>query len=159
MSCIRCERCDTNIDSDFDPECFVEVPWLNMAEKVWCEPCRDAEWAENEASAPTTIPLHTTEQVGGHTPTPWKVDPRYCDDIIGGDGRDVAETLLSAEYMRPADERRANAEFIVRAANNHDGLVAALREVAILGHGKCTIGKPLADMIRAALAKATGGAS
>ena len=50
MSMIRCERCDTNIDSDDDPECFVEVPWLNMAERVWCVPCRDAEWAENEVS-------------------------------------------------------------------------------------------------------------
>jgi hypothetical protein len=30
-------------------------------------------------------------------------------------------------------------------------LEAALREVAVLGHGRCKIGKPLADMIRAAL--------
>lgn len=51
MSCIRCERCDTNIDSDNDPECFVEVPWLNMAERVWCEQCRDAEWMENEVQS------------------------------------------------------------------------------------------------------------
>lgn len=76
-------------------------------------------------NSPSTIP--TTEQVGGHTPTPWKVDPRYCDDIVGSDGRDVAETCLGSVYMRPADERRANAEFIVRAVNERDALVAALK--------------------------------
>lgn len=53
MSMICCERCDMPIDSDDDPECFVEVPWLNMAERVWCEPCRDAEWTENEDAKPT----------------------------------------------------------------------------------------------------------
>ncbi len=36
----------------------------------------------------------------------------------------------------------------------YDEMLAALREVAVLGHGKCTIGKPLADMVRAALSKA-----
>jgi hypothetical protein len=33
-------------------------------------------------------------------------------------------------------------------------MIEALEQVAILGHGKCTIGKPLAAMIFAALSKA-----
>lgn len=48
------------------------------------------------------------------------------------------------------DADRVAAE-IARNLSAHPLLVAALREVAILGHGRCKIGKPLADMVRAAL--------
>ncbi len=43
----------------------------------------------------------------------------------------------------------------VAALSVKDELVAALGNFAILGHGKCTIGKPAADIARAALTKAT----
>ena len=48
MSIMRCDRCDRMIDTDDDPEAFVEVPWLDLAERVWCEPCREAEWEEHD---------------------------------------------------------------------------------------------------------------
>lgn len=48
MSMICCDDCGDFIDSDEDPDCFVEVPWLNLADKIWCEGCREFQWAENE---------------------------------------------------------------------------------------------------------------
>lgn len=56
--------------------------------------------------------------------------------------------LAITAWVGEADKIAAQ---IARDLNVHSRLVAALREVAILGHGRCTIGKPLADMIRAAL--------
>ncbi len=43
MSMIRCDRCDTMIDSDDDPECFVEADKIDKRDHVWCESCRDAD--------------------------------------------------------------------------------------------------------------------
>ena len=61
MSMIRCDRCDRYIDSDDDPDCFVERPnYTNTAHPVnpayaekieWdvlCEPCRDEQWDEEQ---------------------------------------------------------------------------------------------------------------
>lgn len=48
MSMIHCDSCETYIDSDNDPDCFLEVPWLNLADRVWCESCREREWHEHE---------------------------------------------------------------------------------------------------------------
>lgn len=48
MSMMRCDRCDRFIDSDDDPECFVEVPWMNLEEHIWCEKCRAEEFDDNE---------------------------------------------------------------------------------------------------------------
>lgn len=45
MSMIRCERCDVLIDSDDDPDCFVEPDKLDPRSHVWCEACRDKETA------------------------------------------------------------------------------------------------------------------
>lgn len=50
MSMIGCEACGHLIDSDDDPDCFVEVPWLNLADKVWCEGCRENEWDKHDRS-------------------------------------------------------------------------------------------------------------
>lgn len=51
MSMIRCEKCSFNIDSDDDPECFVENPGLpgTMGDEVLCERCREDRLAEQEA--------------------------------------------------------------------------------------------------------------
>ena len=48
MSMIKCDGCGYLIDSDDDPACFVEVPWLNMTDKVWCESCREDEFDNHE---------------------------------------------------------------------------------------------------------------
>lgn len=51
MSMIRCEQCERLIDSDDDPECFVENPGLPgaMGDEVLCEWCREKRYLENEA--------------------------------------------------------------------------------------------------------------
>jgi|3_EtaG_2_1085321.scaffolds.fasta_scaffold16237_2 hypothetical protein len=54
MSVIRCQRCEQSIDSDYDCECYVELPsYANQAHPlnpapgereefvVLCESCRD----------------------------------------------------------------------------------------------------------------------
>ena len=44
MSMIRCELCSRLIDSDDDPECFVEEFWTGTTPErdgVLCEPCRE----------------------------------------------------------------------------------------------------------------------
>lgn len=48
MSLILCDSCHDTIDSDRDPDCFVEVPWLNLADRVWCQDCREREWEKND---------------------------------------------------------------------------------------------------------------
>lgn len=43
MSIIICESCDRMIDSDDDPDCFVEVGNMRRMHQtaVYCEPCRE----------------------------------------------------------------------------------------------------------------------
>ena len=43
MSMCVCESCDRYIDSDDDPDCFVEVGNMRRLHqtKVMCEPCRE----------------------------------------------------------------------------------------------------------------------
>ena len=62
-----------------------------------------------------------------HTPTPWRVDPVDGDLIIADiDGGIVAE-VWGGDGERSAEAVEANAAFIVRACNAHDGFVAALK--------------------------------
>lgn len=53
MSMVRCEECERFIDSDEDPECFVEVGNMKRLHKeiILCEPCRERRWEEYEADA------------------------------------------------------------------------------------------------------------
>ena len=43
MSMCVCQRCDAYIDSDFDPDCFVEVGNMRKLNQtiVLCEKCRE----------------------------------------------------------------------------------------------------------------------
>jgi|GEM_PF-5740201 len=60
MSMIRCDHCPALIDSDDDPDCFVEVGNMRRLSEtiVMCEPCRD-RWREKreaeEAAADRAI--------------------------------------------------------------------------------------------------------
>lgn len=49
------------------------------------------------------------------------------------------------------------ADALDQALAREADLLKVVIEFAVLGHGKCTIGKPLADMARAAIARATEG--
>lgn len=70
-----------------------------------------------------------------HTPTPWVVYDDGHDvgasDIIRGyvkeEAFDICEMMTNDLTL---DIQRANAAFIVRAVNAHDGLVEALRKAA-----------------------------
>lgn len=84
-----------------------------------------------------------------HTPTPWRVE-QDTDLIWGacnpddkssyGMGYAIVEGKSGEKYSRykpEMDERMANAAFIVKAVNNHDALVKALRESAADIVGSC----------------------
>lgn len=68
-----------------------------------------------------------------HTPIPWSTDGAYvlplADQAKAQPGTlFVAMCGISSSY-RPPEETKANAEFIVRACNNHDALVATVRDL------------------------------
>lgn len=48
MSMVRCDKCESLIDSDDHPECFIEVPWLNMETRVWCQWCAEDEFEKHD---------------------------------------------------------------------------------------------------------------
>lgn len=71
------------------------------------------------------------------------------DDAV----RDVEERAIDMQQGRRAAELQAAAAIAER-----DAALDVLREVAVLGHGKCTIGKPLAGMVRGVLDAVDSGA-
>ena len=102
-----------------------------------------------------------------HAPLPWHVGPYYKHDIESREGR-VAECVMFG-----SPRAAANAEFIVRAVNAHDDLLATLkwaeRQLAALvseddGNGSFIRGTGTElvgfyagrEQIRAAIAKAEG---
>jgi hypothetical protein len=114
------------------------------------------------------------ETRAAHTPTPWEVRPHSRHVYVGGeDGANVCSCgePRASKYVGYTDteigspglhEAVANAAFIVRAANAHDKMLAALKR--ILAHPKfdaCPCGKPGCATFdaRAAIALAEGEAS
>jgi hypothetical protein len=71
--------------------------------------------------------------MSAHTPTPWQVEGSIYEHmaagIRGGSNRAIAQV-----WKGPRGH--ANAEFIVRACNAHDDLVAALK--AIVDHNEAS---------------------
>jgi hypothetical protein len=111
-----------------------------------------------------------TETKVEHTPTPW-----YREDIVSEGGPTlrkieigtVHHTVAVLSFLRDhdAEEVKANAEFIVRAVNAHDELVAALKLAErLLSANVPEYLRPTwnanadrhRELIRAALAKAEG---
>lgn len=93
-----------------------------------------------------------------HTPTPWIVSKRNAGaiplhfqppEVLGRNG-----DMCVATQLGNGKEAEANAEFIVRAVNSHDALVAALETLL----QKCRVrnGQLELDQARAALALAKG---
>jgi len=48
MSIERCELCERQIDTDFEDDCYVEVPWLNLEDHIWCAQCQNKEFIRYE---------------------------------------------------------------------------------------------------------------
>lgn len=55
MSVVICQRCDALIDSDDDPDCFVETGNMRRLHEttILCEPCRERR--EEEIDQDTNI--------------------------------------------------------------------------------------------------------
>jgi len=63
----------------------------------------------------------TTETTGQHTPTPWDLQTLRVS---------LVPVMIRVNgYIKETAE--ANAAFIVRACNNHDNLVEALRKISV----------------------------
>ena len=69
-----------------------------------------------------------------HTPTPWLIGEITDTAIVDKYRRLVANTGGFSTNMDDGQhvlENKANAEFIVNAANNYEALVAALKEISV----------------------------
>lgn len=74
----------------------------------------------------------SNESHSQHSPLPWRVDgckgSIYQFDIVGPNGEDLAYANESDGADEPSVyPAQANADFIVRACNSHDELLAALK--------------------------------
>lgn len=88
-----------------------------------------------------------------YTPAPWRADGLTIETLDGGN-----IGLMNLARKKAVSE--ANAAFIVLAVNNHEALIEALRAIAdqefIAAHSEETRMKDMADIARAALARAGG---
>lgn len=73
----------------------------------------------------------------GHTPTPWRIDEGDLG-IIRGPGGMIADVRgQEGHYFCPKRDQREridNAEFIIRACNCHDDLLAACKKLIEIWH-------------------------
>jgi len=95
-----------------------------------------------------------------HTATPWHVDQNRIDpgtDIRCQDGTMLAQVCGHGKH---ADEKPANAEFIVRACNSYADMLVALRDL-LAACDELTLSDGRSDGVceraRRAIAKATEG--
>ena len=51
MSIVICDHCNCWVDSDDDPECFIENPYDSKDVTMLCEPCREAAWDRAQEDA------------------------------------------------------------------------------------------------------------
>lgn len=91
-----------------------------------------------------------------HTPGPWKWWTSNSWRRLKRDDRGITQNVLEPYVCRDGHPDLSISDADMRLIAAAPELFAALQQVAILGHGKCTIGKPLAEMVLAALAHATG---
>ena len=94
--------------------------------------------------------------MSNHTPTPWFVGKK------GRTGHRVFATQQGTDGVVAAGiENRANADFIVRAANSHDellGFIRNLRDLSDAGYGDEVLAEVRGDFCGELLAKAEGTA-
>lgn len=97
-----------------------------------------------------------------HSPTPWLwVDLTGDDETQWWLNSTSGETILFAAEHRNLHIKNANAEFMIRAVNSHDDLVAALEELTdaylqLHASGVSVTNRSAYFRARNALAKARG---
>ena len=97
--------------------------------------------------------------MSAHTPGPWLVQAgdEWADGIVTLEGHNENGTPMYwtvASYNRRRDEADANARLIASAPD----MLQALQAVQAFVHGKADAVEPF-GLVRAAIAKATGGAA
>ncbi|QUS39520.1 hypothetical protein RPMA_12260 [Tardiphaga alba] len=93
--------------------------------------------------------------MAAHTPLPWVLDHSepcrgriYCEDATGS----IVASCVDFKWApRPVAEQDANAALIVRAVNNHSGLMAVVTALAESSQSEAT--SRLREMAKAALAE------
>lgn len=96
-----------------------------------------------------------------HTPTPWVIESQArvsAHSIVDVDCIPIAEVRIVGR-SEGGRGTAADVEFIVRACNAHDELVAALAQIARLsaeGEVSANMQYALGDIARAALARVQG---
>lgn len=50
MSIVICEHCDSPIDSDDDPGCFIDNPYNSRDTTIVCEGCRERAYERQQES-------------------------------------------------------------------------------------------------------------
>lgn len=102
--------------------------------------------------------LPTSYKKPAHTPTPWKLDG--SSNILGtrdGDYHSVLGYFNSERAIQTREENKANAAYIVRAVNAHEGLVELLREfVTTLDVNKTSTLAEYSARVYKAIAQAEG---
>lgn len=126
---------------------------------------------KNTAASPVKAGADVAPVSGLHTPTPWRLERNK----LTGDAKYLmAGNYSVAMFFQGYDDAENNAQFVLRACNCHDELLAACRalmayvdltgwgDLALSGtgdKGKDTLAEAAVSMTRAALARAEGGKS
>lgn len=95
-----------------------------------------------------------------HTPTPWRLATLDESDgwqdaplILQEDGCSIGEMSRGFPHVNATAGDRANAEFVVRAVNSHDALLAACK-AAIANVPRVDLSDEIDAQLRAAIQKA-----
>jgi hypothetical protein len=93
-----------------------------------------------------------------HSPLPWRVEVHPANDVTYILARDASfEQGLSEGFVQPIYGGGVNAEFIVRAVNAHEELLAALKAARGMGCDSCDEWRcAICRQIDAAIATAEG---
>ncbi len=73
-----------------------------------------------------------------HTPIPWKAHSRYAEILSGLDRNGCVAVFRDSGLITKA-EAMANRDFVLRACNSHDDLLAALELAEQGSEGLCPV--------------------
>lgn len=94
-----------------------------------------------------------------HTPTPWEIREHNYGNVRGAHGLFMVGNnapIADGIYGRNISEADANADFIVKACNAHDDLVAVLEKITDEMTRLNTVMKETWEEAQSLLAKARG---